>query len=246
MSDFIHSLAKHRGLVIAAAALILVPAAGTLYARHSYSRLSKVVKMKYSDFGPYKHRKPANLPDEALQEGAKVFADYFEYAVPTSTLPKLTPMELITSWLRISMSGFANMPQGYMFRYFLRNSPPEEQGALYDYQIQKLAFVPGDLIVGFFKVLSRDDGANRLEMVMDDNGKYGGNVRGTMIFAVRVDGDQTVFESGTVMWDGNDIKAGKIPMAVGIQRWFHELTAMSLLKGPIGELQKKEEELEEK
>ena len=158
---------------------------------------------------------------------------------------------LLTQYLRISLGNFARLPQGTLFRYLLRNTPMEDKGAMTAETIEQSNFTPGERIMGLYRIIYKDNipssstslssteyiNQGYIELEIDDQQKWGGNIGGAMVFSVQEKDNNTIFRCDTIMWDTKNINDGHIPMAYSINRYFHELTSMSLLIKPVTVLQ---------
>ncbi|KAI9017428.1 hypothetical protein BC832DRAFT_25850 [Gaertneriomyces semiglobifer] len=215
--------ALNRPAVFVAVGLIAVPAAGMLYLRHLHKKLSKKTIHALGETGPYRHQRPVNMPARASASDALVITDCFQIRVPTKVLPPLGMRDMLTTYLRASLSGFARLPQGYIFQ--LQNKDKQHTQGFTRNGIQTLDFQVGDLILGMYEVIRRDDAVGQVELGFGQ----GNHVRGAMILSIQSDGFETTFSTQSIMWDAVDFTTKRLPLANRVVRYWHELTAMWLL-----------------
>lgn len=232
------------------------------YARRVDAALRKEVKLVYTQFGPFdKPNAPKNLPPDAVTNPrARVLSDRFQVIVPRDTLPSGMPLsELLTEFMRLGLSGFANLPQGKMFQRMHRGTPANDHTFITPEAIMTSGMEVGDVILGAYEVIRRCSSEDDSEAVAEvgsygDVGTLNGNMGCTLVYiltrvdgegddhAARVDagGSMVSFETLTVMWDAKDITTARsVPLRVPLNRWFHEITAMKLLRDGVKTLQER-------
>jgi hypothetical protein len=146
-------------------------------------------------------------------------------SVATKSLPNYgSADQLLTEYLRDTMKTFTYLPQAYLIKKLIK-SAAEKKSYEHAY-INSLSFVPGDVVCGTYRVVTRKP--NHVELSLFGPETYTGPVfDGLLIVSIEERDEWTVFLNETVMW--RKTSEGKVLLESAFGKWFHALTARVLV-----------------
>ena len=152
--------------------------------------------------------------------------------VPTASLETTPDSEMLTLFLRHTMTAFSRYPPAWGLWYLTKNT--KDRDTFNPTYIQSLQFIPGDRVCGVYIVTLRDRGC--VTLTLDAPASYvGPRVEGLLVVEIKEDGSQTAFSNHTVIWREKDRgSAGVLEGAVG--RWMHGLQVRSLIENGVKQL----------
>jgi hypothetical protein len=134
--------------------------------------------------------------------------------------------DVLTSFLRHTMTAFTRTPPSYAIRRALSKSSPQVLASFDAKTIRDLSFRPGDRVCGVYVVSSRSPG--RVVMDLDAPVEYSGpKVEGMLIVEVQFEdhdrdgGEGEVrFTNHTVLWREKGMSSPNV-LDTGVGRWVH-------------------------
>ena len=238
-------LSKHPLLIASTSAGILLIAIPSIRLVRLHQQLDKVITNFYS-LGPYAKDVARSSPHPRLPESVasnpenyRIFYDVATKSVPRSLLPGYDYEEMLTLYLRRNMIAFSRMPQAYLL--WLTASKEDRASFTKEY-LSKLDFREGDLVSGFYRVLSRDGGLcafsmarglveGRLVVSIEDETSKLDVETGVWMALPQIEAkgemserEMTMFKIETFMWVLKDEKT-VMPMERSLPRWMHETGA---------------------
>ena len=135
--------------------------------------------------------------------------------VPKNHLPALDTNELLTTYLRYTMTCFSYLPQAWILRLV------SDRATFNKFYIQNLDFEDGNVVCGLYRVVLRTD--KKVELLMQQ-----GTVQGRLVIGIEDEGNEMKFYSETLMWKGKDDKT-VMPLERAVPKWLHELASWWLL-----------------
>ncbi|KAL2065690.1 hypothetical protein VTL71DRAFT_3360 [Oculimacula yallundae] len=204
---------------LAATLLFGYPIANILYLHWS---LSRTIQHE----GPKRLKRPSrnkisSIPEEAFSADYFMVHDCAHRSIPAPKTPNLSLDDLVTLYLKHTMSLFSRLPQAYLLKTI---SDPEERKTFDTSYISTLDFKVGDLVHGIYRVVARSEG--RVEFEVKPLGVVKG---GRLVIAIEKVGEEVVCSSETVMWKAVGEK-GLLPLEKGFARFMHEIASWGLLR----------------
>ncbi|KAG4443284.1 hypothetical protein IFR05_001228 [Cadophora sp. M221] len=219
MDRYISYLARYPK-TLATTLLIGYPIANVLYLHWSLSRIIQHGKESQRLTSRVK-KTVSSIPEEAFSADHVMVHDWAQRSIPASKVPDLSLDELITLYLRHTMSQFSRLPQAYLLKTI---ADAEERKTFETDYISTLDFKEGDLVHGIYRVIARSGG--EVEFALKPLGVVKGS---RLVIAIERKGDEFVCSSETVMWKDAG-ERGLMPLERGIMKWMHEIAAWGLLR----------------
>ena len=210
--------------------LALVSSSAVIYTIYLHQTLSRKVKHVHKiglpkaddDDNTMIESLPADLADPSKFH---VISDIASKSVPSVELPKCDdPSLMLTKYLQRNMSCFTRFPQALLLKLVF--TAPETRDTFRSSFVEKLNFIPGDIVCGAYKVeVRRPDkvefGMVSLEGLPPMNGR--------LVISVQPKGEQTLFVTETLQWRRRDEKT-VLPLERAAMKWLHELASWWLLE----------------
>jgi len=176
-----------------------------------------------------------SLPEDIIKDPSQ-YVICHEHAcklVLSSTLPKqLEAHDLLTEYMRFTMSKFATSPQAYALWYFTKS--PERRQTFKAAHIQSLNFVEGDVVCGGYTVIKRN--TTNVEIAFGDFDSYTGPVaNGRIVVGIEPDDQNTSFLNDVYMWRKVSEKSTLLESGPG--QWIHEFFIGRLIGSSVAHLQ---------
>lgn len=206
--------------VVASVLVIGCPVTYLLYLHRSLARTTQRTSKQGVLTASTSHNISSIPPSDLTSEYFMVHDRAYKF-IPASRFPALEQDELLTMYLRHTMSLFSSrFPQAYLIRMVCS---PEEKATFNQDYIRKLDFKEGDLVNGMYRVVVRTKGKVEFEI------KTMGIVRGgRMVIGVEEKADEWECSSETAMWKRVGEKK-PMPLEKGLLKWSHELASWWLL-----------------
>jgi hypothetical protein len=212
-------------------ALVSLPfASATLYFVYLHITLSSKVQCQTT---PYLRDETiaVYVPDD-VQRKSEEYVIHHECAsktISTASLEINQGSEMLTSFLRHTMTTFSRYPPAWGLWYLTKASKDRE--TFNTRHIDSLQFVLGDRVCGVYVVTSRHEGRVTLSLAPPES-YTGPVVEGLLIVEIKQQGSQTFFANHTVMWRRKGKgSAGVLEGAFG--RWMHGLQVRSLIESGV-------------
>ncbi|RDL38548.1 uncharacterized protein BP5553_02888 [Venustampulla echinocandica] len=219
MNHYTACLTRHPKIV-ASVLVIGCPVTYLLYLHRSLSRTTSRTS-KQGLLTESTSHSISSIPSSDLTSEYFMVHDRAYKSIPASLFPALGQEELLTTYLRHTLSLFSSrFPQAYLIR--MVSTPEEKRTFKHDY-IRALDFKEGDLVCGAYRVAVRTKGKVEFEI------KTMGIVKGgRMVISIEEKADEWECSSETVMWKRVGEKS-PMPLERGILKWSHELASWWLL-----------------
>ena len=242
-------LIKHPILIASSAAGVLCIGVPLVKLLRLHDHLDSVIT-NFRSRGPYakdaaRSSPHAQLPDRVSSnpEDYRIVYDIATNSVPKSLLPEYDYDEMLTKYLRYTMSAFSRLPQALLLKLI---APAEDKGTFNKNYLSRLDFRNGDLANGSYRVLSRDAGLcvfsmshgaveGRLVVSIEDETRTLDAETGVWLALPQIEAQgeagkrqMTMFKNETFMWVPKEEKT-VMPLERFLTRWMHETGAWWLM-----------------
>jgi hypothetical protein len=213
--------------------LISLPFAGlALYLAYLHNNVSSNVQCQTT---PFLQDETIAVPDTILGN-SKDYVIYHECArksIPTESLGTTSDSEILTLFLRRTMTTFSRSVNTWGLYYLIRDA--KERDTFNPAYLSSLHFVPGDRVCGVYVVTSRERG--RVTLILDVPASFVTPVADSLlVIEVKQEGPWTSFVHHTVMWRKKGFKQAATSLEWAGGRWMHGLLVRRFVESSVQQL----------
>jgi hypothetical protein len=203
-----------------------------LYVAYLHNNLSGKVQCQTT---PYLQDETIAVPDTIMSNSNDhiIHHECARKSIPTASLGTASDAEILTLFLRRTMTTFSKSINTWGLYYLIRD--PKERDTFNPAYLSALNFVPGDRVCGVYVVTSRE--RRRVTLTLDAPASYAGPlVDGLLVIEVKQEQSWTSFVNHTVLWRKKGFRATATVLEGAGGRWMHGLLVRRLVESGVQQL----------